>query len=74
MNKKNILAVPYVLWAILFTIVPLFIVLLYSFTKRDAFGGMIFSLTFENYKMFFEPIYLNVLWRSLRLSLYSTIA
>ncbi len=74
MNKKNILAVPYVLWAIIFTVVPLFIVLLYSITKRDAFGGMVFSLTFENYKMFFEPIYLNVLWRSLKLSFYSTVA
>lgn len=74
MNRKSFLAVPYVLWAVMFTVIPLFIVLLYSFTQKDEFGGIIFKFTFENYKMFFQPIYLNVLWRSLRLSAYSTLA
>ena len=35
---------------------------------------MTFKFTTENYRMFFEPIYLNVLWRSIKLSVYSTIA
>lgn len=74
MNKKSFLATPYVLWILLFTIVPIFIILIYSFTERDPFGGMTFKFTTENYRMFFEPIYLNVLWRSIKLSVYSTIA
>lgn len=74
MNKKSLLATPYVLWILLFTIVPIFIILIYSFTERDPFGGMTFKFTTENYRMFFEPIYLNVLWRSIKLSVYSTIA
>lgn len=74
MNRKSLLATPYILWIIMFTIIPIFIILIYSFTERDAFGGMTLKFTFENYRMFFEPIYLNVLWRSIKLSLYSTIA
>lgn len=74
MNKKSLLATPYVLWILLFTIVPIFIILIYSFTERDHFGGMTLKFTTENYRMFFEPIYLNVLWRSIKLSVYSTIA
>lgn len=74
MNKKSFLATPYALWVLLFTIVPIFIILIYSFTERDPFGGMTLKFTTENYRMFFEPIYLNVLWRSIKLSVYSTIA
>lgn len=73
-NKKNYLAMPYVAWAIIFTIVPLVIVLVYSFTKRDAYGNIVYEFTLDNYKNFFTPIYLNVLWRSIKLSFYSTVA
>ncbi len=72
-NKKNYLAMPYVAWAIIFTIVPLVIVLVYSFTKRDAYGNIVYEFTLDNYKNFFTPIYLNVLWRSIKLSFYSTV-
>ncbi|MDO5096343.1 MAG: ABC transporter permease [Peptostreptococcaceae bacterium] len=65
---------PYVAWAIIFTIVPLVIVLVYSFTKRDAYGNIVYEFTLDNYKNFFTPIYLNVLWRSIKLSFYSTVA
>lgn len=72
-DKKNYTVYPYVLWAVIFTVIPLFIILVYSFTKRDAFGNIVYEFTFDNYKNFFTPIYLNVLWRSVKLSLYSTI-
>lgn len=74
MNKKTLLSAPYIIWAVIFTVVPLFIVMMYSFVRRDPYGGIIYEFTLENYKMFFEPIYLNVLWRSIKLSVYSTIA
>ncbi len=72
-NKKNRLAIPYILWSIIFTVVPLIIILIYSFTKRDAFGNIVYEFTTDNYKNFFTPIYLNVLWRSVKLSVYSTV-
>lgn len=73
MKKKNLLITPYLLWAILFTIVPLLIIVVYSFAKRDAFGGYEAGFTLDSYKEFFQPIYLNVMWRSLKLSVYSTV-
>lgn len=72
-NKKNYLAMPYVAWAVIFTVVPLLIVLVYSFTKRDAYGNIVYEFTLGNYRNFFTPIYLNVLWRSVKLSFYSTV-
>lgn len=72
-SKKNYLSVPYIIWAIIFTVVPLIIILIYSFAKRDSFGNIVYEFTFENYKSFFTPIYLNVLWRSVKLSFYSTL-
>ncbi|MGL5439930.1 MAG: ABC transporter permease [Filifactoraceae bacterium] len=73
MRKKNLLITPYFIWAILFTVVPLIIILVYSFSKRDGYGGFEIGFTLDNYKEFFKPIYLNVMWRSLKLSIYSTI-
>ncbi|MGI5825067.1 MAG: ABC transporter permease [Bacillota bacterium] len=51
----------------IFIIVPLLIVIYYSFTTID--GG--FSLA--NYEKFFDPIYLGVLWRSLKIAFFCTL-
>lgn len=72
-NNKHLLTSPYTVWTIIFTIVPLFIIVFYSFAQRDAFGDIVYKFTLDNYKEFFSPIYLNVFWRSLKLSLVSTI-
>lgn len=52
---------------VIFIIVPLFIVIYYSLTTID--GGF----TLENYKKFFDPIYLGVLWRSLKIAFFCTL-
>lgn len=72
-SRKNYLSIPYIVWAVVFTVIPLLIIVVYSFAKRDAFGNIVYEFTLENYKNFFTPIYLNVLWRSIKLSFYSTV-
>ncbi len=72
-NNKRLLTSPYVVWTVIFTIVPLLIIVFYSFSQRDAFGDIVYKFTLSNYKEFFAPIYLNVFWRSLKLSLISTL-
>ena len=69
MNKRTnrFLATPYLVWMAIFIIVPLFIVIYYSLTTID--GGF----TLENYKKFFDPIYLGVLWRSLKIAFFCTL-
>ena len=59
---------PFLLWMTLLIIVPLFVIVFYAFT--DA--GSTFSL--ENFRQFFRPDYMRVLWRSLYLAFISTIA
>lgn len=72
-NKKHYMAAPYVIWSVIFTVVPLVIILIYSFSGRDSFGNIVYEFSLDNYKNFFTPIYLNVLWRSIKLSVISTL-
>ena len=61
---------PYVVWMILFIVVPMFLVLYYAFTIPTETGA---TWSLENFGRFFEPIYLRVLGRSLRLAVISTV-
>ena len=64
--KRSWYASPYALWMVLFTVVPLLFVCYYAFT--DGSG----ALTFANFTKIAQPMYLLVLWDSLRLALYCT--
>lgn len=72
-SKKHFLTTPYVLWSLIFTVFPLITIVVYSFSGRDNFGNIVYQFSLDNYKNFFTPIYLNVLWRSIKLSVYSTV-
>ncbi len=66
-SNQKILAYPYIVWLIIFIVVPLILVLYFSLSFRD--GGF----TLENYRRFISPIYIKVLYRSLKLAFISTI-
>lgn len=71
MKKRNsILASPYALWLVLFTVIPLLLVLYYSVTIRTPDG---IQLSLENFKRFFDPIYLGVFKHSLWLAILCTV-
>lgn len=72
-NRRSVLAWPYVLWIILFTILPLLIIVLFSFTEKTEMGSISMVLTLDNYRKFFQPLYLNVLKRSVILAVVSTV-
>ncbi|WP_099189169.1 ABC transporter permease [Tepidibacter mesophilus] len=71
--KKKCLSIPYGIWAIIFTIVPLLLIGVYSFCSRSTYGQIVYTFTLENYIKFMEPIYINVLINSLMLALKSTL-
>lgn len=73
MNKKSLLSTPYILWTLLFTIIPLIIIFIFSVSSSNQIGEISFDFTIGKYKQFFEPIYIDVFFRSVKLSLYSTI-
>lgn len=74
MRRKQSLAFPYIAWTVLFSIVPLIIIFVYSFCERTPYGDIVFKFTTANYVKFFQPIYLKVLWRSISLAVTSTVA
>lgn len=74
MKRKQSLAFPYIAWTVLFSIVPLIIIFVYSFCERTPYGDIVFKFTTANYVKFFQPIYLKVLWRSISLAVTSTVA
>lgn len=69
-KNKSILAYPYIIWSALFIVVPLILVLVFSFTVENG-DKLMFSL--ENYKRLINPIYLKVFLRSIVLAGSSTI-
>ena len=73
MNKKSLLSTPYILWTLLFTVIPLIIIFVFSISSSNEIGKISFNFTIDKYKQFFEPIYIDVFFRSVKLSLYSTI-
>lgn len=75
-NRTNLLVLlfPATAWLLIFFIVPLLIVLLYSFLERGTYGGVTWTFTLANYQRLANEIYLGVLWRSLWLAFITTVA
>ena len=64
---------PYFLWLGIFILIPLLLVAYFAFTTGDSQNFQTFSFSLDNFKRFFTPIYLNVLYKSVNLALISTI-
>lgn len=58
-------------WIVLF-LVPVGLILAYSFFRRSPVGGVDFTFTFDNYVRATEPLYLKVFWFSVRSALLVT--
>ena len=74
MKKRSFgLASPVLLWLGIFLVIPMIAVLVISFMQRDNAGNIIWSFTLDNYKRFFDPLYLGIYWDTLVLSFVTTV-
>lgn len=64
----------YYIWAVVFILFPLLLVFFYSVNTGEADDFSNLAFTFENYRRFFEPLYLKILAVSIGISLLSTAA
>lgn len=64
---------PATILMVVFLVLPLFIVIGYSFAGRDSYGGVVPGFTFANYAELLQPLYFPVLWNSLQLATFSTL-
>lgn len=73
-KTKNllILLLPTTLWLLIFFIIPLLIVFIYSFLERGTYGGVTWEFTLSNYQRLVNGLYFNIFWRSLGLAALTT--
>lgn len=85
--QGTLLALPTTLWLFVLLIVPLLLTLVVSFGRRSPDGGVIYTFTFDNYLRLvgfstncpagqsscFDPLYANILERSLSLAFWTTV-
>jgi len=60
-------------WLIGFFLVPLFYLLAVSFAERSPYGTIAWVLGLRNYGRAFQPIYLEIYWRSVWMALLTTV-
>ena len=65
--KKTWLSGPYILWMIVFILLPLFMIVYYAFTNQQG------AFTVENVTAIFEPVHMKALLLSLKLALITTV-
>ena len=73
MKSFSRMTYPYIAWMIIMIVVPMLMIVLYAFTTQ---GNDVLTLQFtlQNFVRFFEDsIFPNVLWRSLKIAINTTI-
>ncbi|MBI4759773.1 MAG: ABC transporter permease [Chloroflexota bacterium] len=85
--QGTLLALPTTLWLFVLLVIPLFLTLVVSFGRRSPDGGVIYGFSFHNYLRLigystncpagqsacFDPLYAQILWRSLTLAFWTTV-
>lgn len=70
LNKKYgyYYSLPIFLWSVIFFMIPLAIILMYSFLKRGLYGGVIYQFSITAYTSLIQPslikVFINTLWMS----------
>src|SRR5574342_317431 len=72
-RTQNVLITPAVFWLIVFFLLPLSIVLVYSFMQDDPGGGVIPIFNIENYSNLLNPDYFLIFWQSFNMAIANTL-
>jgi spermidine/putrescine transport system permease protein len=67
-------AAPGMVWLVLFFVLPLGVLWLYSFGEKSGITEVAVTGTLDNYIRSFDPLYLSVLWKSIWVSALATLA
>ena len=71
--SRKYLSIPYGVFMVVFIILPLVILFLYSFTKTNKDGSLTLSFTLENFKSIFSSTNLNMLQRSFKVGIITSL-
>ena len=67
------LLAPGAFWLVVFFLIPILIMFVYSLMPRGIYGGVERGFTLEHYARFFDPLYLDVLRRTFVWSIACTV-
>lgn len=71
--QRALLLGPALAWWAVLLVVPVGLVLVYSFVERGLYGGVVWTFTLDNYTRAFDGLYLDVLVSSLRIAAITTV-
>jgi spermidine/putrescine transport system permease protein len=71
-SQLGVLGYPSLIWFLLFLVGPLALVLITSFLTRGTYGGIEWTFSADAYVRILNPVYLEIFWQSLKLSLLTT--
>lgn len=66
-------SLPINIWLTLFFMLPMLIILSYSFLKKGTYGGVEFELSFDTFNIFIDKIFLTILLNTIYISILITI-
>lgn len=72
-SRGKLILAPAFLWWAIFLITPIVLIMVSSFFRRGAFSGVVYDFTLGNYVRAFDPLYLRVLWYSVRVAFITTL-
>lgn len=72
-TRPNLLAAPPVGWLMLFMVVPCLMVFVYAFFTRGLYGGVEYTLTWENIARVVDPLYVGIVLTSARIAGTATL-
>ena len=70
---KWLFTVPVIVYSMVLILLPLVYIFIISFFKSDSYGGMIQTLTFDNYLQLFNLVYLRIFMQSIFIALLVTL-
>lgn len=73
MKSFKRLVYPYIVWAGIFIVIPMLMIVFYAFTKQGN-SVLTVKFTLDNFIRFFQDtIFIEVMWRSLKLAFITTV-
>ncbi|MBA3876374.1 MAG: ABC transporter permease [Anaerolinea sp.] len=73
MRRRLLLLGPALGWWAVFLVIPVSLVIAYSVFERGTYGGVVPTLTLDNFARAVDPLYLRVLLFSLRVAVLATV-
>ena len=64
---------PISIWMLIFILLPMLYILFIRFMTRDVYGNIEYTFTLDNYKEMFQPLYLSVIGKSIKMAFITTV-